>query len=490
MVSNPQTILFAASEVNGLVKSGGLADVAKALPLAFQQLAAKVFITLPYYAAIKQAELSNGQQSELVLETELTFWPHTPYQVRLLDLEGIKVFAIEQDKYFDRRELYAENNQAYSDNGERFSFFSAACLDMLPKLDILPDVIHANDWHTGFIPFLLKKRYANDAFYQSIKTVFTIHNAVFKGDYSFEELTCLAEMHSGAVHEIKSGDSYVSMLKAGILFSDKVTTVSPSYAQELTTELGSHGLADLFRQREKDLSGILNGCDYDEWDPSKDPYLAQTYNSKVRSLDLGKKANKKALQQMVGLPQENVAMYGMVCRLTHQKGIQYLLPILDTFLQHQVQLVIVATGDPALAEPLRAIANAHAEKFVFVEAYNEQISHLVEAGSDFFIMPSEFEPCGLNQIYSMAYGTLPIVRSVGGLKDTVIDHGDDTENATGFVFKDPTAHALLITLQRSLLVYCQSSKEIKRLQQNGMKQNFSWHESAKKYLALYQSIGH
>lgn len=482
MATNPLNILYVASEVEGLIKSGGLADVAKALPKALQDKGQNVKITLPAYSAI-----AGRDEAEIVLDTQLEHWPHTPYKVRALSIGGVEALGIECSQYFDRDSLYAENNEAYADNGERFAFFSAACLDMLAKLNYQPEVIHANDWHTGLVPFLLKVRYGQDDFFANTHSVISIHNAVFKGVFSYRELECISELYQHRFLNIEVSHDHVSMLKAGVAYADKINGVSPNYAAELLTELGAHGMAADFQHRQADLCGIVNGCDYSEWDPETDKYIPQNYKANRNSMVRGKKACKRALQDEVDLPQKDVAVYGMVCRLTNQKGLHYLTPILDKFLRSDVQVVIVGTGDPVIAAELHAIAKANPEKFAFVEAYSNKLAHWVEAASDFFLMPSEFEPCGLNQIYSMAYGTLPIVRAVGGLKDTVIDYEETPQVATGFSFQDPCALQLLITLQQTLLLYTQQPNEVKRLQLNAMACDFNWLESAEQYLEMYKS---
>ena len=482
MATKNLSILFVASEAEGLIKSGGLADVAKALPEAMKQLQQDARLTLPAYQKVAGIE-----SAPVLLETQLEHWPHTAYKVRELSVAGVTVYAIDCSQYYDRPEMYAENNQAYADNGERFAFFSAACLDMLPKLDFQPDIIHANDWHTGLVPFLLKHRYQSSEFFASTKSILSIHNAVFKGVFSYDELQCLPEFHARFAPDAAVSPSHITMLKAGVLNADKINAVSPSYAQELKTELGSHGMAAEFQRRAADLVGILNGCDYSSWNPETDEYLPANYRANRQSMVRGKKACKRSLQDRAGLEVRDVAMYGMVCRLTNQKGVHYLLPILSQFLKHDVQLVIVGTGDPVLASKLKEVEAQHSDKFKFIEAYDNGLAHLVEAGSDFFLMPSEFEPCGLNQIYSMAYGTLPIVRGVGGLKDSVNDYDTDPDTATGFVFDEPEPTALLLTLQRSLLLYAQQPNEVKRVQLYAMGQNFCWSKAADEYLTLYHS---
>ena len=475
-------VWFTVSEVQGIIKSGGLADVAKALPIALQEIGHKVSVVLPAYKGI---EWKND--CEVILDTELDHWPHTPYQVRKAQHYGVDVYLIECEKYFSRNEMYAEHNRAYADNGERFGFFSAASLDVLPKLNIHPDIIHANDWHTGFVPFLLKTRYGDSDFFRTIKSVLTVHNAIFKGIFAYDELDIIPELRLNGMEFLQYGNGYVSMLRAGIAYADKVNAVSPNYAAELLTPLGAHGLVDDFVRRAKDLFGIVNGCDYSEWNPSQDEFLPVSYTHEAESLRKGKHAAKRALQDDLQLPERDVPVFGMVCRLTHQKGFHYLLPILERFLRNDVQLVIVGTGEPEVANHLHQVAVNHPNKFAFVEAYSNRFAHLVEAGSDFFLMPSEFEACGLNQIYSMAYGTLPIVREVGGLKDTVFDYDKYPEQATGFGFIEPSAEALLITMQRAMLFYLQEPDKFLQVQQRAMQQDHNWVHSAHEYVKMYRT---
>lgn len=475
-------IWFVVSEAQGLVKSGGLADVAKALPKAIQDLGHEVAIVIPGYSTLPGIDTA-----EEVLSTSLDFWPHIAYRVKRLALDGVPVYTIDCPKYFDRPQLYAENNMAYQDNGERFGFFSSAALDCLAKLNIVPDIIHANDWHTGLVPFLLKTRYQYDQRFSSVRSVLTIHNAIFQGIYSYDELGVIPELRQSGMEHLRYSHSHVGMLRAGIAFADKINAVSPNYAAELITPLGSHGLYDDFSRRSADLRGILNGCDYSEWDPEHDEFLPQSYNATEQSMLHGKLQAKRMLQQECGLAERDIPMFGMVCRLTHQKGFDYILPILEQFLRNDVHIVIVGTGDPDIAAQLRDISARNADKFAFVEAYSNRLAHLVEAGSEFFLMPSEFEACGLNQIYSMAYGTLPIVREVGGLKDTVLDYDRDPSVATGFGFHYPDAKDLLITMQRALIFYLQQPEEMKRVQLQAMMQDFNWQRSAQDYIEMYQS---
>ncbi|POF55774.1 starch synthase, partial [Vibrio vulnificus] len=279
MATNPLSILFVASEVEGLIKSGGLADVAKALPEALVNLQHDARIAIPAYTAIP-----NVCDDEVILDTHLETWPHTHYQVKKRFLGDNPVYLIACAHYFDRPSMYAENNQAYTDNGERFAFFSAACLDMLPKIGFQPDIVHANDWHTGLVPFLLKHRYGQDPFFAQTKSILSIHNAVFKGVFHYDEMQCLPEFHCRNVPDAAVSSTHMTMLKAGVMNADKINAVSPTYAEELKTELGSHGMAWEFQQRAGDLVGILNGCDYSAWHPDTDSYLPINYKATKQSM--------------------------------------------------------------------------------------------------------------------------------------------------------------------------------------------------------------
>ncbi len=478
-------LLFVSSEVEGLLKTGGLADVARCLPDSLTEMGHDVRVAMPLYRSLKTLVTAPCFSGVLNVRTQPQPVEYSVYEITLGQLT---VYAIDAPQYFDREAPYAENNQAYSDNGERFTFFNAAVLDCLPHIGFQPQIIHCNDWQAAFIPFLLKTRYENDDFYQSMRSVVTIHNAMFRGDFDYSQFSLIPELIQSHYPQVESGEGTVSMLKAGIMFADRVNAVSVNYARELLTPLGAHGLHDAFSSRGDNFSGILNGCDYGTWNPEIDPLIAQRYKANKVSLSRGKKACKRDLQNELSLPENDVALYGMVCRLTNQKGIQYLLPILQRFLNTDVQLVIVGTGDPQLAQALHEIAANNSDRFRFVEAYDDTLAHKVEAGADFFLMPSEFEPCGLNQIYSLAYGTLPIVRAVGGLVDTVIDYDTAPSVATGFHFESPEPFALLAAMQRSLLLYTQQPAEFRRVQLNAMASRFEWKESAMAYEELYFDI--
>ena len=317
-------------------------------------------------------------------------------------------------------------------------------------------------------------------FFENTKSVITLHNAAFQGVESLNNVPLLSTTD---YHHIYIDNHHVNMLRTGILFSSKVCPVSPTYAKEITSHLGSHGVSDVINQAPSKVVGVLNGCDYTQWNPKTDSLIPTNYS--VDDLS-GKYECKAALQNYAGLPKlKKTPVIGMVCRATQQKGFGFLVPILNEFLRHKVQFVIMGTGDPLITNKLTSVAENHPDQFSFIEAFKPELAHLIEAGSDFFLMPSEFEPCGLNQMYSLAYGTLPIVRNVGGLADTVVDVKYD--NSNGFAFDEPSELALLSTLRNALLSYQESPTLIKNMIKRGMQSKFTWETAAEAYEKVYFS---
>ena len=470
-------ILFVVSEVEDLVKTGGLADVAKALPLALAELGHDVTIVMPYYRQL--AEKFNAANC---CDNQTLYSGHTPYEfaVKSLNLEGLQVLAVDYPEYFDRKGLYSDDYHAYPDNAQRFAFFANAALQASRAVGFQPDVVHCNDWHTALIPYFVS--IDDSGFFAQAKTVFTIHNGAYQGTHRFNDIAYLQPHYQ--LHSQLDGDA-LNFVRIGIRYANKINAVSPNYAQELLTLLGSHHLFNEFQNRRDDVSGILNGCDYSQWDPVNDPHIAKNYHHTDLS---GKKVCKAALQKELGLPKKiRIPIIGMVCRLTEQKGFGFILPMLEKLMQHDVQLAIIGTGDPEISLFLRDVAEKHPKKLVFIEDFSVRKAHLIEAGSDFFLMPSLFEPCGLNQMYSLAYGTLPIVRGVGGLKDTVIDLAEHPDSATGFVFEQPDSSELLSCVQRALLFYHEAPKVLELTQQRAMQSRFTWEAAAQEYQALYLS---
>jgi len=474
-------ILFVSSEVEGFSKTGGLADVAKALPIELRNQGHEVRIVTPYYRTIGNHDFAE-HRLDLTVNTDYSR-PDINFQVREMHLDCIPVYTIDNPHYFDRAGLYGEGQDAYADNGERFAFFSLAALQACDALDFTPDIIHCNDWHVGLIPYLLRTRFHDHYRFANTKSVLTIHNACYQGIYDKSSLNLIPEVASCMDERCLQDNNHINFLKTGVTYCDKVNTVSPNYASELLTDLGSHGTHHHFNARRYDFEGILNGCDYNDWNPEIDTYIPANFTADDMS---GKAICKSGLQKKVGLPvKPNVPVFGMVCRLTEQKGLGILIPILERFLLHDVQLVIIGSGDPSITGQLNSYAARFPDKFKFMNVYSNELSHMVEAGSDFFLMPSIFEPCGLNQLYSLAYATLPVVRAVGGLKDTVTDYDADTKNANGFMFYNTDPNQFLNLLRRVILLYLEQPDEMQRLKEKAMHSHFYWSDSVKFYEHLY-----
>lgn len=470
-------ILFVVSEVEDLVKTGGLADVGKALPLALAELGHQLVIVMPYYRQLATRFNVDDYGDKQSIEAGQKVYE---FSVKALQLENVQVLAVDYPEYFDRKGLYSDDYHAYPDNAERFAFFASAALHTSKSAGFQPDIIHCNDWHTALTPYFVSQD--DSGFFEKSRTVFTIHNGAYQGTHKYDQIPFLQAHYQ--LHSQLDGDA-LNFVRMGIRYANKINAVSPNYAAELLTPLGSHHLHDEFQNRHSDVSGILNGCDYSQWDPVSDEHIAANYSYADMS---GKKACKSELQKELGLPKKvRIPVIGMVCRLTEQKGFSFILPILHKLMQHEVQLAIIGTGDPEISAFLRDVAEKHPKKMAFIEDFSVRKAHMIEAGSDFFLMPSLFEPCGLNQMYSLAYATLPIVRAVGGLKDTVVDVAEYPEQATGFVFEQPDSEALLSCIQRALLFYHELPKVFEQTKVRAMQSRFTWQDAAKDYQALYLS---
>lgn len=473
-------ILFLTTEFQGIVKTGGLADVAKALPKELALMGHNIKVVLPLYASAK-----NTDNLELVGEYDLTVRDHPPMHYRVFKrlYNNIFVWFIDYPHYFDRNSLYDENSVAYSDNGERFTFFTICAMEICIHQNFRPYIVHCNDWHTAIAPFLLKTRYSETPVFENTRSVITVHNGSFQGVFDRAQLWLVPEIYEHYNEFIMQGMSYINLLKCGVFYADEINTVSPGYAQELTTYLGGHGMAKNYSSRADHLRGIVNGCDYTDWDPITDTLIPFNYSADHLE---SKNLCKHILQRKLGLDINDFPLFGMICRLTEQKGLNILLPILEKFLVHKINLIIIGTGDVGFSQQLKDIASRHTDRMVFINSYDEILAHMTEAAADFFLMPSLYEPCGLNQMYSMSYGTLPIVRAVGGLKDTVIDYDHDRNHASGFVFELPDPIDFLSTLRRALLFYLQETDEYKRVQINAMHTRYYWYQSATQYVKMYE----
>tara|TARA_R110001592_G_scaffold148073_3_gene372729 strand:+ start:21828 stop:23279 length:1452 start_codon:yes stop_codon:yes gene_type:complete len=477
-----EKLLFVASEAFPLIKTGGLADVAGSLPEVLRQKGMDVRLLLPGYADVLKsqrdtvsvvAELDVEGKATRILECQL---PGTRLVTWLIDHP---LFSSRGgNPYLDA------NGNEWPDNADRFLLLSRVATAISTQDTALgwrPDILHCNDWHTGPAIALTHQAEVRP------RTVFTIHNLAHMG--IFDRATFVRLGLPELLWQEQGMEFYnqCSFIKAGLVFADSITTVSPTYAREICSSPGGMGLEGLLSQRRDRLVGILNGIDTDIWDPAKDDFLTHRYDAS--SLPI-KAQNKSALQHELGLPEHaDQPLLGFVGRLAAQKGLELLLPVLEDIIASPAQVVILGKGEPDYELRLHALASEHPESMAVALAYNEGLAHRIEAAADIFLMPSVFEPCGLNQLYSLCYGTLPVVRSVGGLADTVVDaneHNLKAQKATGFVFQKPTSADLLETVRRAIELWHDASNW-QHLQQRAMSMDFSWQMSAEKYLELYRS---
>ena len=478
-------ILFVAPEVVPFAKTGGLADVAGALPKALARLGHDVRLILPRYRAV---DPKRYQLRKLIGPLPVTVGsrsvPATVFE-SVLPNTTIPTYFIDQPSYFDRDGLYQDKGQDFPDNLERFSFFSQATLKALPQLGWPPDVVHCHDWQTALVGAHLALTAGADPFWNAAGVVFTVHNLAYHGSFSPEALP-LTNLPPEAFG-IQGLEFYgrINCLKAGLVYADCLTTVSPTYAKEIQQPEYGCGLEGVLAWRREDLVGILNGIDPEEWNPKTDPALPARYT--VEEL-AGKSLCKFALQRQQHLPERHGLLIGMIQRLAEQKGIDIFVDAAEALCSLKVQIVILGTGDPVYHEKLTALAKQFPEQLVVNLRFDNDLARQIEAGADAFLMPSRFEPCGLNQMYSMRYGTVPIVRRVGGLADTVVDVSPATlahGTATGVVFEEYSAVALIQAVKRAIAAFGDHQLWGKLIHA-GMRQDCSWDRSAAEYVAVYQ----
>jgi starch synthase len=471
-------VLFAASEAMPLVKTGGLADVVGALPKALAKRGVDVTVVLPKYGEIPK-EITDRAVSIAVMEVQLG-WRRQYCGVEEVTVDGVRFLLIDNEFYFKRGYLYG-----YGDEAERFAFFSFAVLELLDKLDLLPDIIHCHDWQTGLIPFLLRTRYANRPGYRDIRTIFTIHNLQYQGVYSRELLQDILAVGDDTFTE--DGLEFFgegSCMKAGLRFADKLSTVSWTYAYEIQTEAYGEKLDGVIRQRAGDLWGIVNGIDTDVYDPMTDPHLAVPYRNSIDK----KRQNKTALQHELGLPVDTaIPMIGIVSRLTGQKGFDLIGEALPALMKENVQLVILGSGEPGIEAMLRHSLLQNRDKMALWFGFNEGLARRIYAASDMYLMPSRFEPCGLSQLIALRYRSIPIVRETGGLKDTVESYNEYTGAGNGFTFGPATVHDLLFTVRRALSFY-DREEHWEKIVANSAKKDYGWESSARLYYKLYREL--
>ena len=476
--------LFISPEIAPLAKTGGLADVCSALPVALAKLGVKVDIILPLYRCIKEGDFSVEIVSK---DLPLTFgWRNLKTNIYQTKLEkGIRVFLVKCDEFFDRSSLYGKDN-GYFDNGERFIFFTKAVLAFAESFDQYWDIFHCHEWQTALVPVYLKTL---SAFYHklsSVKTVLTLHNLGYQGVFP-PEIFPFTNLPSEIFYPNLEFWGKINFLKGGIIFSDFLTTVSPTYAQEIQTLEYGFGLDGLLRTQVHKLKGILNGVDYSEWNPETDPYIATPYSA----FDLkGKQICKQDLLKICGLPSELIEkpILGMVTRLAEQKGIDILLPVIEKIIQKGAGLVILGDGEKRYEDALKSITACCSEQMFLKIGFDNILAHKIIAGADMFLMPSRYEACGLTQIYSLKYGTLPIVHHTGGLADTVEDADLEKAQGSGFKFYTYTAQAFFEAIEKAIFCFEQKKTIWLKLIQQAMACDFSWEKSAQEYVSVYEEI--
>lgn len=482
-------ILMVASEAIPFAKTGGLADVVGALPSELARLGHRVTVMLPAYRHTRECgqplEPTNIQL-DIPIGNKIVAGSLLRSQ---LPGSNVPVYLVEQDDYFDRRELYRQDGADYRDNCERFVFFNRAVMESIRVLDLSPHIIHANDWQTGLIPAYLDIEYRDAPGYREIATIFTIHNMAYQGQFwHWDMLLTGLDWKYFNFHQMEFYGN-LNLLKTGIVFSDAITTVSPTYAQEIQTSEFGCGLQETLQQRSEIVSGIINGVDYSIWNPETDEKIAANYT--VDDWQSGKATCKRALQEELGLPlQQDVPVIGIVGRLADQKGFDLIARVMRQWVKHvDVQWAILGTGEQVYHDLLQQLQDAHPEKVAVRLTFSDELAHRIEAGADMFLMPSRYEPCGLNQLYSLKYGTVPVVHRTGGLADTIAPpSGENLANrkANGFVFEFYEAAALESVLGSACDMYRNDRPAWEQLVTTGMSQDWSWKTSAKAYEKLYE----
>ena len=474
-------VLFVASEAAPFIKTGGLADVMGALPKALQALGVEPALVIPNHEGVGEA-YKNAMETVYEGSVDLS-WRNQYLGVKKLVQDGVPVYFIDNEYYFKRDKLYG-----YNDDAERFAYFAKAALTMLRYIDFKPDVIHTNDWHTGMLGAYLKEDFMQDPFYQGMKNVYTIHNLKYQGVFGRNIVEDVLGMplrllYNGNIEN--AGD--VNFMKAGMCYADFITTVSPSYAEEITYPYFGEGLEDYVALCAGKISGILNGLDDKEYDPETDPNIPVCFNAD--NVLVKKPMAKEALQRELGLTvNREIPVLAMITRLVEAKGLDLVMHIMDELMEEQVQLVVVGTGDEEYADALRELAWRHPGSVSVNILFNEGLARRVYAGADMFIMPSRYEACGLSQMIAMRYGTIPVVRETGGLKDSVINFDKyTTPEGNGFSFANFNAHELLFTIKRGLT--CYEEKPLwEKIVYNAMHSDNSWNRSARAYADLYTKI--
>jgi len=472
-------VLYVASEAVPFAKTGGLADVVGALPKFIRQQGHEAVVLIPRYRGVKSHKtllpsltvpMGDGLKFCSVHEAD--------------PADKVRFFLVDYPDFYDREELYRQAGKDYPDNAERFALLSLAALEFAKRAPLPPHIIHCNDWQTALVPVYLKTLYRNDPFFEKTRTLLTIHNLAYQGVFSRSTMPRLGlppELYNAEQIEFYGK---INLLKAGIVFADALSTVSEKYSREIRTAEFGCGLEGVLQKRTADLTGILNGVDYAEWNPQEDPWLISNYSAE----DLrGKEQCKIDVLNQFGISNsQNRPLIGIISRMADQKGFDLLQAVASTMVQEGFSMVVLGTGEERYTEFFRALQHEYPAYVGAKIMYDESLAHKIEGGADLFLMPSRFEPCGLNQIYSLKYGTVPVVRATGGLDDTIQDYSQSA-SGTGFKFAGYSPDELLAAARRALEVY-QTPARWRELVLNGMKQDFSWHRSARRYAELYQSL--
>ena len=466
-------ILFCTSEAAPFAKTGGLADVLGALPAALKKTGVDARVVMPYYKCVKEK-----------FETEYVGYGYVDIAMRReyvgvyrAQANGVEFYFVDNERYFLRDGLYG-----HGDDGERFAYFDLAVPEVMKIANFFPDVVHVNDWQTGLIPYILHKNYCDDPRFANMRTVLSIHNIQYQGSFSTDMQAILPIPYTSALEH----DGRINFLKTAIVECDYVTTVSPTYASETLTEQYGYGLQSELNMRKDRFCGILNGIDVEKYNPETDAHILPYPR---RRFVTGKRANKKALLQRMGMPSSNAPLFGLVSRLADQKGFDILMPVMEELiLTTNANFVFVGSGEGCYENFFRLLCRKYPDRFAIYVGYSDDLAQMVYAASDVFLMPSKFEPCGLGQMIAMRYGSLPLVRETGGLKDTVAPYNKFTHAGNGFSFYGYSAAELKEVARLAVDLYNDNQKDFRKLVRNAMKKAFSWETSAEKYKEIYTMI--
>ena len=473
--------MLASSEVHPYSKSGGLADMVAALAKALGRAGHEVAVVTPLYRGIA-AKFPGLARFDYHLDAPLGAERRQAGVFTLKSSEGVTVYFIDAPEFFDRAGLYGDYHFDYPDNARRFVFFSKCVAHLARYLTSPPEIVHVHDWQVGLVPVLIRHGQAAEGWSNAPRTVLTIHNLAYQGVFPRSEFA-LANLPE--TYFLPAGVEFfgrLNCLKGAITFADRLTTVSPRYAREITTQEFGCQLDGVLRERQEALVGILNGVDYDEWNTAANPHIAHPYSSR----DLAGKASMKSeLQTEFGLPASSgVPLFASVTRLVDQKGVDLLLGALEEMVSAELQFVLLGSGSPELQAGYSNLSARNPRKVGVRIGFDQALSHRIEAGADFFLMPSRFEPCGLNQMYSLRYGTIPIVRATGGLDDTVVDLAEDPKRANGIKFREASVRALARAMRKAVVLFAAPPLR-QRVQTTGMKAGFSWEQTAARYVEVY-----